>query len=197
VRRARDIVCIIAATIGTVLGLTVVDAHATQRAARCLDRPDTAVFGIKLADGASVRTILGTKYEYFGHEGTSLEPAHFMSRDGKQIFTMTHHPGDTVDFHREFDVRYAGHSVVEQSLPTSAFATDNGVRLGLTKAAVTRRFGSCFKVVKQSSGQETIRYEDKGKKSALVKRYKMPLYYAEYEFTGSRLSRFQFGFEHP
>lgn len=179
------------------VGLATADAHAASRVARCLDHPDTAVFGIKLADSASVTSIVGTKYEYFSHEGSRLEPAHFMSRDGKQMFTMVHHPGDAVHSHREFDVRYAGNSTVEQNLPTAAFATDNRIRLGMTKASVTRRFGNCFKVAKQDAGLLTIRYENKDKKSALLKRYNMPLYYAEYEFTGGKLARFQFGFANP
>jgi hypothetical protein len=133
----------------------------------------------------------------------------FISTDASQTLALRTHAGGTHFDFQEIEVKdialgpkqllgdqpayYVGREPRDQILPTTAFVTPRGIRLGVSKDFVTRRIGRCNRTVR-SGPMETIHYALADERHPLLRKAGMPHYYAEYQFRRGKLVRFRFGF---
>jgi hypothetical protein len=186
-----------------VLGLgmaagAIVPGEAVGRQTCRMTGPDVSVSGLTLGDAESAKAVVGTGAELI--ETTDDFPqARFVSKDGAEELVLFASFGAALDEYTAVEVRAAGSEALAlKDLPVEAFVTGRGVRLGMSPAEVTRRFGKCKKSHERSGGSETIRYEDdEAKSDPALKTFGYPVYYAEYDFEEGRLVRFRFGFDDP
>ena len=172
------------------------------------------VAGHDLFTEAGVRKLIGTDYKRLDvNRDTDFPWAVFVSTDGTQSLALMSHPGGTQYDYQEFEIKYLslskndvlgervayyiGHEIRDQTLPTKAFATGRGIRLGVSRDVVTARLGPCKRIFKRCGDMETIRYVLEGENHPLLKKHGMPSTYAEYQFQRRKLVRFRFGFDYP
>ncbi|MFZ4414741.1 MAG: hypothetical protein ACOYOV_16775 [Bacteroidales bacterium] len=162
-----------------------------------LSSPDTSVFGIKLNDSQSKINQVGDQFE-LRNDNEDLPYEKFCSLDKQQILTLFFHPGGSKNEFSEFQLTYYSKKDAAAVVKTAVFKTEKGIELGLSMQKLIAVLGYCFKTVKTNKNTEIIKYQiDDFKHSEFLKRYNMPLYYAEYEFKNDKLIRFRFGFEYP
>ncbi|MEI6695673.1 MAG: hypothetical protein WCO13_06370 [Bacteroidota bacterium] len=162
-----------------------------------LSSPDTSVFGIKLNDSQSKIKQIGDQFE-LRNDNEDLPYEKFCSLDKQQTLTLFFHPGGSKNEFSEFQVSYYSKKDAAAVVKTAVFKTEKGIELGLSIQKLIAVLGNCFKTVKTNKNTEIIKYQiDDYKHSDFLKRYNMPVYYAEYEFKNDKLIRFRFGFEYP
>jgi hypothetical protein len=170
-----------------------------QTAADCnLPKADRAVAGITLGNADSAIRVLGRTFTPLLDDPKSDYPwLIFASRGNRQLLLLRHHAGDLEHSYMEAEVKFGRHDKKPDAIPVFDFTTGGGIKLGLKRRQVVSRLGPCFKS-DVKNGNEIIRYEIKKKDGApdhpLLKSANMPEYYAEYEFHGSTLVRFRFGY---
>jgi hypothetical protein len=160
--------------------------------------PDLSVFGIRLADAESAVRQVGSGWTL--SEGEDDMPhVRFVSSNGAQELVLFSHYGAGEDEYGEIEVRKAGiEALVLKDLPTETFVSGRGVELGMSRADIISRFGSCLKADEKVGDGETIQYQiDNADRDPDLKGFNYPVYYAEYEFERGKLVRFRFGFEYP
>jgi hypothetical protein len=160
--------------------------------------PDLSVFGIRLADAESAVRQVGSGWTL--SEGEDDMPhVRFVSSNGAQELVLFSHYGAGEDEYGEIEVRKAGiEALVLKDLPTDTFVSGRGVELGMSRADIISRFGSCLKADEKNGDGETIQYQiDNADRDPDLKGFNYPVYYAEYEFERGKLVRFRFGFEYP
>ena len=76
--------------------------------------------------------------------------------------------------------------------------TESGIKIGISKKELLAIKGDDF-TNKQVGNQEVLSYKiDDFSSSSFLKKYNMPVYFAEYWFTNDdRLVKYKFGFEYP
>ncbi len=186
-----------------------------------LEKADHTVHGVTLGSYDSGKKVLGDRMKR-ERQWRAIDRKHgsfpwyvFATKDGKQTAAFRVHPGDVVNSYQEIEVRYRrigqkqlvtdeesyyiGREGTPDRLATDAFATNNGITLGMPKADVTSRLGPCFKVFKQRGAMETVRYAvfDYNVGVPILKLGNMPSYYADYQFEGGKLVRFRIGYPYP
>jgi hypothetical protein len=192
----------------TGLVLAAVLAAAAPAAAACKQvKAETDINGVRIGDPASSRRVLGRLFKDdawpkvqqdkdAAGADSSFPYLKLATRDGRQEARFFIHYGDVVDSYNEVDVRPAQASTAPR-VPFEAFATERGVKLGMREQALVALLGSCFKRERGQDGASTIQYEITDQGHALLRRVKMPSYYAHYTFRAGSLVRFAFGFEYP
>ena len=113
----------------------------------------------------------------------------FVSSNGAQELVLFSHYGAGEDEYGEIEVRKAGiEALVLKDLPTDTFVSGRGVELGMSRADIISRFGSCLKADEKSGDGETIQYQiDNADRDPDLKGFNYPVYYAEYEFERGKL----------
>jgi len=161
-----------------------------------LTKPDTSVFGIHLLNGNSSIKVIGEKYELI-EDNIDMPHIRFNSNNNKQVLTLYFHYGGAKNKFSEFQIANNIAKRKNKALKTSEFVTNNKIKLGLTQTQLIKILGECFKSEK-SNDKEVFKYRiDDFKNSHFLRVYNYPVYYADYEFTKGRLTRFRFGFEYP
>jgi len=119
------------------------------------------------------------------------------SSDKKQRLTLYFHPGSIRKEFSEFKVEYANQ--VEQNAITtndSIFETESGIKLGMSISDLRLIKGDLHGVT--NNEMTVLHYKiDDFENSDFLKKYNMPVYYAEYIFMNGYLIKFSFGFEYP
>jgi len=170
-----------------------------QTAADCaLPKADRSVAGITLGDADSAVRVLGRVFTPLLDDPKSDNSwLIFASRGNRQLLLLRHHAGDLEHSYMEVEVKIGRHDRKPAMIPVFDFTTGGGIKLGMKRRQVVSRLGSCFKS-DMKDGNEVIRYEIRKKDGVpdnpLLKAANMPQYYAEYEFHGSTLVRFRFGY---
>ena len=158
--------------------------------------PDTSVWKFKLRNLDSALSLFKPS-DYVD----SNNCYHFYSTNGKELLTLTQHPGDAkfqVSIFRVEEVLEGGYPF--RKLGVASFATEKGIRLGLSKSEIVDKLGNCY-VSKDSSSEGVILYyrieSPSDSVSGLLRRSNMPVYYAAYKVIGGVLREFEFGYEYP
>lgn len=120
-----------------------------------------------------------------------------LSNDTKQKLTVYFHPGGTNNEFSEFQVRYIDKP--DQTLKKTEeieFKTESNIKLGISINDLKKIKGEPHSI---SNGNKIIFHYriDDFKNSAFLKKYNMPVYYANYKFDNGYLIEFMFGFEYP
>ena len=114
---------------------------------------------------------------------------------------MTVHPGDYLNQVSIFRVKYsdkADHGYKE--LRNDYFASEKGIRLGLTKKQIIEKIGSCYLAKDSDKDYIELYYRlelPQDSKTKLLQRQNMPVYYASYKLWNDKLEDFEFVFEYP
>jgi hypothetical protein len=158
--------------------------------------PDTSINQLSLYNRASIESQLGDVHVSLDKEAT-LPSVTFLNSKKNQYLTLVFHPGDLRNTFSEFEVGTIDNTVNKKPLKVldmHEFVSENNIKLGMFRNQVIKLKGSNF--IKQTNG---IRYViDDFEKSPFLKKYNMPLYYAQYEFDKKDvLVKFAFGFEYP
>lgn len=162
-----------------------------------LSNPDTSVFDIILYDRESSIRQVGEKFAPI-EEGMDMPYENFCTEDKKQTLTLFFHYGGFKNSFAEFQVKTYSPSDSAALLKTTSFVTNSGIKLGISKIKVVSILGNCFKTIQNDKSKEIIKYIiNDFEHSSFLKRFNMPIYYAEYEFESDKLIRFRFGFEYP
>jgi hypothetical protein len=121
----------------------------------------------------------------------------FPSSDSSRATANTHY-GDIVGSYNEIEVRprKAGDPAGRQ-VGATAFATERGIKLGLSEKDVVARAGPCFVRKRGEAGERILAYAIEDEKHPLLKRSNMPSYFARYAFVGGRLAWFRIGLDYP
>lgn len=186
-----------------------------------LDKADHTVHGVVLGNYETGKAVLGDRMAKDGKVWRWVDRKNgdfpwylFASRDGKEIAAFRVHPADVVNSYMEMEVRtrslgrkqllakresyHVGREGTPRKLDTAEFATNNGIKLGMSRAEVIERLGRCFRTTSRGS-MESILYGVGDIKAGLpiLKLANMPFYYAEYQFDRGRLVRYRFGYDYP
>lgn len=167
-----------------------------DKAGCSLTNPDTSVYGIKIRDAESADAVIGNNNQIDGNE-----QYHFYSKLEREMLTLTQHPGDAKNQISIFNVQYSDKADYGyRQLPVDTFTSENGIKLGTTKAQVINRLGDCYAVTDSTKRGIKIYYRiesPKDSKTKLLQRNNMPVYYASYKFWDDLLQEYEFGFEYP
>jgi hypothetical protein len=168
-------------------------------------RAETDIIGIRLNDTESTRRVLGPWQTLKVEQEKDREGAdadfpfvRLVSSDGKQEARLFAHYGDIVGSYNEIEVRprKAGDPAGRQ-VGATAFATERGIKLGLSEKDVVARAGPCFVRKRGEAGERILAYAIEDEKHPLLKRSNMPSYFARYAFVGGRLAWFRIGLDYP
>lgn len=161
-------------------------------------KPDTSVAGIRLMDDASAVAVVGAAPQLSEGE-EDLPHASFVSQNGTQMLILFVHPGSVLDEYAEVEVRETGpEALALKDLAVDSFVSGLGVELGQTPEQVIEKLGTCIKARDRDGDTEIIQYEVRdGLTNPALKAFGYDVYFAEYEFTNGKLTRYRFGFEYP
>jgi hypothetical protein len=172
------------------------EAQQKAKSSTCVfDNPDTSLSSIKLRDPESATKVL--KVKRLNGDTTY----YFQNEDKKQILGVTVHPGDGYSQVSIFQVKYVDNSKTKATpIAINQFATEKGIRLGLTKSEVVSKLGSCYDTSDGTKDVVEIIYRieaPQDSKTKFLQRQNMPIYYATYKFKSDKLIEYEFGFEYP
>ena len=162
-------------------------------------KPDSTINAISLLSNYNVESYLGKEVMDKLDKEPDIPRVAIHNNKTKQYLILYFHPGGVINEFSEFEITPSFESNRQNiiSIEDTAFTTESGVKL--TMALVD------FKLIKGepdsliSEDQEVIyHYEISNmNKSAFLKKYNMPLYYADYYFRNGYLYKYRFGFMYP
>ena len=159
-------------------------------------KPDTVIGQISLINSENVDTYLGENVmEKLADE--VIPYSNVISRDSKQQLTFYFHPGRVKKEFSEFEVSYLTRKDRNaRVIKEKEFITENGIKLGMTMGEFRSIKGEPDTI---TNGKTTIfHYQiDDFENSEFLKKYNMPIYYADYKFKNGYLNEFRFGFQYP
>jgi hypothetical protein len=127
-------------------------------------------------------------------------PDVYFKSKGDEYLRVIFFPGNESNSLSQFEVGSIVDLKIDRLIPIdySSFKTESGIQLGITKENLVKIKGNIFDR-KEVNGYEVISYRiDDYASSSFLKRYNMPIYFAEYWFTkDNQLDKFKFGFEYP
>lgn len=185
--------------LSVVMACGLLALSASPLLAKCkVATPDTSVAGIRLMDEASAVAVVGAAPQLSEGE-EDLPHASFVSHDGTQMLILFVHPGSVLDEYAEVEVRETGpEALALKDLTVDSFVSGQGVELGQTPEQVLQKLGTCIKARDRDGETEIIQYEVRdGLTNPALKAFGYDVYFAEYEFTNGKLTRYRFGFEYP
>jgi hypothetical protein len=114
---------------------------------------------------------------------------------GKNEYLIMYHlAGANANSFNVFEIGRPGKNTAGYTVTTfNSFATNEGVALGMTMENLIESKGPYYAKY-MLSGYTILKYTINDPKSALLKKYAMPLYKAEYYFKNDQLEKFTFGF---
>ncbi len=161
-------------------------------------RPDTTIGQISLINSKNVDTYLGSNImdKLIDHD---LLQTTILSEDKKQQLTIYFHPGSAEKEFSEFKIEYKGDRPVGKVtiVKGDKFKTENGVELGISVGDLKSIKGEPDTVTTVGKKLAYHYQINDFTKSDFLRRYNMPIYYADYLFTNGYLTEFKFGFEYP
>lgn len=159
-------------------------------------KPDTTIGQISLINSKNIDSFLGKNVmERLVDNG--LPSSSVVSSDSKQRLTFYFHPGGIKKEFSEFKVSYVDQKDRNEFVTDAKeFVTESGIKLGMPMGEFKSIKGEPDSI---TNGEPTIFHYriDDFENSEFLKRYNMPIYYANYEFINGYLNEFKFGFEYP
>jgi len=164
--------------------------------------PDTMIGQLSLINSNNVDSYLGndimSKLTELG-EDKALPHATVLSKDKKQKLTVYFHPGSVDKEFSEFKIEYNNERLINNGTIVSdyEFVTENKIKLGISVGDLKSIKGEPDSL--KTNGERIIyQYRvDDFHFSSFLKKYNMPIYYADYLFSNGYLTEFKFGFEYP
>lgn len=160
--------------------------------------PDTAIGELSLNNSENVDNYLGKDIMDKLNKEEDLPSAVILSNDKKQKLTIYFHPGGTPKEFSEFKIEFINSRATNGiTVKDKNFITENGIELEISVGDLKSIKGEPDTIM--TNGKETIYHYaiDDIKRSDFLKKYNMPIYYADYYFINGYLTEFKFGFDYP
>ncbi|MEO6903376.1 MAG: hypothetical protein ABI315_09495 [Bacteroidia bacterium] len=126
---------------------------------------------------------------------------YMFNNNKKEYLRMVLFPGSSKNSISQFEVGYYSDLPANTKTTSSkldSFYTESQIKLGIAKEHLIMEKGKNFKEENAKDNQSIIRYTlSDFNKSDFLKRYNMPVYFAEYWFKSNKLIKYRFGFEYP
>lgn len=162
--------------------------------------PDTTIGNVlKLRNSASVVGFFDGNIKY--QESFDIEEPFvcFLNSDTSEYMIVYHFYGDLQNQFSLFEV-----AEIEREHKTytcnytkyDRFSTESGIALGMGTEQLILIKGKPHSKL-ETDKVSVYKYRISKKDTTFLKRYKMPIYFAEYYFYENSLIRYQFGFEYP
>jgi len=163
-------------------------------------KPDTSLNNkLFLNDPASTVRAFGNITPLLNHD-SAFPDVYFLGSSGEQYLRMIILPGSTINSVSQFEVGYSSSlSNKNNKRPSNfpSFVTENKTRLGITKDELVTIKGDKYTEIKKDNAI-IVRYVlNDFDNSSFLRRYNMPVYFAEYWIQENKLIRYRFGFEYP
>jgi hypothetical protein len=160
--------------------------------------PDSSIIGICLHSDSLVSSVLGDNYKMSLDANADIPNLIVINRKTNQLITFYKHPGGVIGEFAEFEVTGFEDYGIQESIEINdmEFQTESGIKLNMTIGALKSIKGEPDTTLINKTTTLSYRLDDIDK-SSFLKRYNMPIYYADYEFKDGYLIRFKFGFDYP
>jgi hypothetical protein len=163
--------------------------------------PDTSINGkLFLRAPNSLNYFFINEFEMTPNSENQEFPAvFFCSIDSNKYVALYHYYGDLKNQYSLFEVGYCDSIQFKVKYNFSHyndFFTESKIRLGMTKKELINRKGENFKI-RNVGKQVILKYIVDDMNSVFLKRYNMPVYFAEYYIVNNKIFKFRFGFEYP
>ena len=161
---------------------------------------DTSINGLLfLNNAASIQSVFGNIMP-LTNKNADLPYLYVISNKKKEYLKLVVFPGSSANNVSQFEVGYApslSGMDIKQTSNDEHFMTESMIMLGMSKSEIIKTKGSSYVTI-QKGNEQTLRYFiDNYDRSTFLKRYNMPIYFAEYVITNDHLIRYSFGFEYP
>jgi hypothetical protein len=162
--------------------------------------PDTSVSGIKLQDPISLKALIPNILELKYTTGPGSR-AFLQNKDGSENLTLTFHAGSTAYEVAEMHISAIKSEEIKNAktikLNIDRFITESNIKLNIRKTELIKIKGTNYETA-IVNGNETLKYIIViFETSSFLRRYNLPIYYANYTFKDDRLIIIDFGFEYP
>lgn len=164
-------------------------------------QPDSSINSrVFLHNPASMEQTLGGVFSD-RNKDADLTDVYVRCKEGNQYLRLVFFPGNETNSISQFEVGYLKNlpdSIIKFPCSLKSFITESKISLGITRQELINIKGQIFEEKRESNGRLIIRYViDDFKTSAFLKRYNMPLYFADYLIENEKVIKFKFGFEYP
>lgn len=163
--------------------------------------PDSSINNVILLENSS--STLKTLGDVMSHVNADADyPDAYFKSSGKGVeyLRVVFFPGNESNSLSQFEVGNTVELESKNFIPIDypSFKTESGIKIGMSKNQLLGIKGEDF-IKRQVNGQEVLNYRiDDFASSTFLKKYNMPVYFAEYWFTNDgRLVKYKFGFEYP
>lgn len=166
---------------------------------RCeMPSPDTSLANVALENSFSAIAALGSIPGDVLIEDTDFPHVDFASSDGSQCISFFFYYGDVLNNYAAMRLSRSRPINVRDTLPNSLSRSGTGVALGMSKADVITKLGTCYSIYYGEHGRELLYYAIKDfDHSEFLDRYNMPSYFSLLEFDQDKLIEYRFGFDYP
>jgi hypothetical protein len=165
--------------------------------------PDTSINNkISLENPTSIKKLFGNQLPVVNDINLAAKgfKVCVLNKSENEYLKMNSFPGGVINAVDHFEIGYViflSNDINKKKSDFLSFATENGIRLGISKEEIIRIKGNKYSVIKDKEAY-TFRYVlDNFEKSSFLKRYNMPVYYEEFRLEKDKLVKFNFGFEYP
>lgn len=147
----------------------------------------------------SVENVFGNIYLSMNQDN-DFPYVYMINSTKEQYLKMVFFPGDVKNSISQFEVGYVSNiknDILNHIALMDTFFTESGIFLGLSEEDVLRIKGVRYEKI-QSNDTLVMKYIiDNYDTSDFLKKYNMPVYFAEYWIVKDKVIRFKFGFEYP
>ncbi|MEO7082545.1 MAG: hypothetical protein ABIY71_13520 [Flavobacteriales bacterium] len=160
--------------------------------------PDTSLANVALENSISSIAALGSIPDDVLIEDTNFPHVDFASSDGSQWISFFFYHGGVLDNYAAMRLSRSRPTNVRDTLPHALFRSGMGVALGMSKADVITKLGTCYSIYHGDYSGELLYYAIKDfDHSDFLDRYNMPSYFSLLEFDQDKLIEYRFGFDYP
>lgn len=180
---------------------TMLDKQEKRASSSLPFQPDSSINSLVfLHNPVSMEQTLGQVFSN-RNKDADLPDVYVYGKDGNQYLRLVFFSGDEANNVNQFEVGYIkdlSDSIIKYPCTLNSFITESKIRLGITKQELINIKGQIFEEKEESKGRLIIRYVvDTFKTSGFLKRYNMPLYFADYLIENGKVTKYKFGFEYP
>lgn len=147
----------------------------------------------------SVENLLGNIMAFMDKDA-DFPFVYMLNNIGDEYLKMTFYPGDEANSMSLFEVGWSNALTIKiekRIAPFDSFTTENGISLGMNKDDLLRIKGDDCSIT-DDNDMLLIKYiVDDFETSEFLRRYNMPVYFANYWIKENKIVKYQFGFEYP
>ena len=158
--------------------------------------PDVSILNISLLDTTNIISVFGEDVMSSLH-GKIIKKTSFLNQEQNEVMEVVFYSGSYLNEFSKFSVSKQKNGYNIPKVKFKNFVTESGIKLGINKKALISLKGKPTSIRTFNSTEVYEYMIDNYDTSSFLKKYKMPIYRAEYYFENSTLVQFDFGFDYP